>query len=281
MAGGESPAARRPVPGLGTTQLAPGESGAAAGAAASSSATPTVPAIGAFDPASRRLLAAGHLQVPVSHAAAVVAGAAAWIIGGESGGKLVSAVQMLRPSRAFGTAGAPRAGPPYFGARLLVADRGNNRLLLLDARMHVLMAVPASVFPARTGRGCTSPTTRSSPAAAPPSSPTRSRTRPSSRSPTRPGRIIWSYGHPGRAGAAAGYLSEPDDAYLLKNGQVTVADANNCRVLVINAEPHGRAPDRRHRHLRASPAGLHGLAERGHARCRTATCWCRRSPGPG
>ena len=48
------------------------------------------------------------------------------------------------------------------------------------------------------------------------------------------GKIIWSYGHPGRPGTAPGYLSEPDDAYLLKNGQITVADANNCRVLVIN-----------------------------------------------
>ena len=48
------------------------------------------------------------------------------------------------------------------------------------------------------------------------------------------GRIIWSYGHPGRTGTAPGYLSEPDDAYLLKDGQVTVADAQNCRVLVIN-----------------------------------------------
>lgn len=48
------------------------------------------------------------------------------------------------------------------------------------------------------------------------------------------GKIVWSYGHPGRAGTAAGYLHEPDDAFLLKNGQVTVADAMNCRVLVIN-----------------------------------------------
>jgi outer membrane protein assembly factor BamB len=48
------------------------------------------------------------------------------------------------------------------------------------------------------------------------------------------GKIIWSYGHPGRPGTGTGYLHEPDDAYLLKNGQVTVADANNCRVLVIN-----------------------------------------------
>jgi len=48
------------------------------------------------------------------------------------------------------------------------------------------------------------------------------------------GRIIWHYGHPGQPGTAQGYLHEPDDAYVLKNGQVTVADAVNCRVLVIN-----------------------------------------------
>jgi hypothetical protein len=50
------------------------------------------------------------------------------------------------------------------------------------------------------------------------------------------GRIIWSYGHPRRPGAARGYLHEPDDAYLLRNGQVTVADASNCRVLVVNRD---------------------------------------------
>ena len=233
VAGGESPAAQRPVPGLGTTQLGAGESGAAAGAAASPSATPAVPAIWAFDPVSRRLLAAGHLQVPVSHAAAVVVGAAAWIVGGESDGKLVSAVQMLRPSRAFGTAGAPGAGSPYFGGRLLVADRGNNRLLVLDARMHLLWQYPPGPSPRRgprlyfpddaffTDRGTAIISNQE-----------QNETIIKIAYPS--GRIIWSYGHPRRAGTAMGYLSEPDDAYLLKNGQVTVADANNCRVLVIN-----------------------------------------------
>ena len=48
------------------------------------------------------------------------------------------------------------------------------------------------------------------------------------------GKIVWSYGHPRHPGTAPGYLHEPDDAYLLKNGQITVADAVNCRVLVIN-----------------------------------------------
>jgi outer membrane protein assembly factor BamB len=50
------------------------------------------------------------------------------------------------------------------------------------------------------------------------------------------GKILWSYGHPRQAGAAAGYLHEPDDAYLLKDGEIAVADAQNCRVLLIHAD---------------------------------------------
>jgi hypothetical protein len=34
--------------------------------------------------------------------------------------------------------------------------------------------------------------------------------------------------------STAGYLHEPDDAYLLKNGNITVADADNCRILFIS-----------------------------------------------
>ncbi len=37
-----------------------------------------------------------------------------------------------------------------------------------------------------------------------------------------------------------GYLHEPDDAYLLKNGTVTVADAQNCRILIIGPQGHAR-----------------------------------------
>jgi hypothetical protein len=144
VAGGESSAAVPQAPGVGTTQLGAGGKSAVAGAGAASSPASTVSAIWAFDPAAGRLLPAGRLQVPVSHAAVTVAGGAAWIVGGESNGALVASVQMLRPDRAFGTAGAPGAGSPYFGAQLLIADRGNNRLLLLDARMHVVWKYPSA-----------------------------------------------------------------------------------------------------------------------------------------
>lgn len=47
-------------------------------------------------------------------------------------------------------------------------------------------------------------------------------------------KIIWSYGHPGVAGSLPGYLNTPDDAYMLPNGLITVADIVNQRILFIN-----------------------------------------------
>jgi outer membrane protein assembly factor BamB len=233
VAGGESTAPQHRVPGLGTTQLTAGSSGGGTGAAAASPATATVSTIWAYDPATRRLLAAGRLQVPVSHAAAVVVGATAWLVGGESNGALVATVQMLRPSLAFGTAGVAGAGSPYFGDRLLIADRGNDRLLLLNAQMQVVWKYPSASAPRdRLGFYFPDDAFFVDHGTAIISNQEQNETIVIIAYPS--GRIIWSYGHPGRTGTARGYLSEPDDAYLLKNGQITVADAQNCRVLVIN-----------------------------------------------
>jgi hypothetical protein len=231
VAGGESSVPQPPAPGMGTTQFRAPRAGAVSEPAGA--ATATVSTIWAFQPATGRLLPAGRLQVPVSHAAVAVSGSRAWIVGGESHGAPIATVQMLRPNRAFGTAGAPGAGSPYFGARLLIADRGNNRLLLLTDTMHVAWKYPSARAPrdARRfyfpddaffinhGTGIISNQEQND-------------TIVEIGYPS--GKILWSYGHPRQPGAAPGYLHEPDDAYLLKNGQITVADANNCRVLVIN-----------------------------------------------
>ena len=154
-------------------------------------------------------------------------------MGGESNGALVSSVQMLRPNRAFGVAGAPGAGSPYFGAKLLIADRGNNRLLLLTDTNQVVWKYPSAKTPRDPlqfyfpddaffiARGTAIISNQE-----------QNDTVVEIAYPS--GKIIWSYGHPRQPGTARGYLHEPDDAYLLKNGQLTVADANNCRVLVLN-----------------------------------------------
>lgn len=44
-------------------------------------------------------------------------------------------------------------------------------------------------------------------------------------------RILSEYGHQDAPGSGPGYLSHPDDAYLLPDGQISIADIVNCRVL--------------------------------------------------
>jgi hypothetical protein len=50
--------------------------------------------------------------------------------------------------------------------------------------------------------------------------------------------VTWQYGELGKAGSHGGRLNYPDDAYQLSNGDVIVADIRNCRVIEI-------APDKR------------------------------------
>jgi PQQ-like domain len=249
LAGGESSSPQRAVPGVGTTQLGSsagtnpgaGASGAitdAAVAPARPSASTTaatsysVSTVWSYDPSSGRLLVAGHLQVPVSHAGVAVNGDTAWVVGGESGGSQLSAVQMITPNAAFGTAGAPGAGSPYFGAKLLVADRGNNRLLLMDPSMNVVWNYPNASSPTNSlGFYFPDDAFFIDKGTAIISNQEENETIVEIAYPS--GKILWSYGHPKQAGSAPGYLHEPDDAYLLKNGDISVADAQNCRVLVL------------------------------------------------
>jgi hypothetical protein len=222
VAGGDGTVIRHPVAGLGTTQFG-----------RPASATSTVSTIWAFNPATKRLLVAGHLQVPVSHAGVAVTGSTAWIVGGESHGALMSSVQMLRPNAAFGTAGKPGAGSPFFGARLLIADRGNDRLLLMTDTMRIAWRYPSASAP-RDPLHFYFPDDAFfvDHGTAIISNQEQNDTIVKIGYPS--GKILWSYGHPRRPGTGRGYLHEPDDAYVLKNGQITVADADNCRVLVIN-----------------------------------------------
>ncbi len=46
--------------------------------------------------------------------------------------------------------------------------------------------------------------------------------------------VIWTYGIPGKPGRLAGELNTPDDAYKLPNGDIIVADIKNCRVIEVN-----------------------------------------------
>jgi hypothetical protein len=144
---------------------------------------------------------------------------------------------MLKPNIKFGTAGAPGAGSPYFGEKLLIADRGNNRLLVLDDTGAVIWTYPnpPSMPPPPGPGGFYFPDDAFfiKHGTAIISNQEQNETIVQIGYPS--GKILWTYGHPAQPGSAPGYLHEPDDAYLLKNGNVTVADADNCRILVISA----------------------------------------------
>ncbi len=190
----------------------------------------------AFDPVKGRVLVAGHLIAPLSNAAVATVAGTAWLVGGESGSTPTATVQMLKPNSKFGTAGAPGAGSPYFGEKLLIADRGNNRLLVLDDTGAVTWTYPnpPSMPPPPGPGGFYFPDDAFfiKHGTAIISNQEENETIVQIGYPS--GKILWSYGHPAQIGSSPGYLHEPDDAYYLKNGNITVADADNCRILFIS-----------------------------------------------
>jgi len=207
----------------------------AGGQTASGNGAPDSTAILAFQPGTGTFLPAGTLQAGVSFASAAVQGGRLWIVGGESAGKPLTEVQVLVPNRSFGSAGAAGAGSPFFGGKLLVADRGANRLLLLNDENTIVWRYPSASSPPPPGgfyfpddaffvRGGSAIITNQE----------QNNTIDLIAFPS--GNVVWSYGHPGTTGSAPGYLNEPDDAYLLPDGQVSVADAYNCRILFIRSD---------------------------------------------
>jgi N-acetylneuraminic acid mutarotase len=197
-----------------------------------------------FEPASRKLLPAGHLPSPAAGGAATTVGSTGYLIGGKSSnGTTLSSVVLLRLRRVSlpaekaettSTAAAAKKGaPPAFAGRLLIADRGNNRLLVVNAAKKVLWRFPSRAHPAPPG-GFYFPDDAFF---------THGGTQIISNEEQNErivqlafpsGKLLWSYGHPGVTGSEPGYLHEPDDAYLWRDGTVSVADAQNCRVLIVS-----------------------------------------------
>jgi hypothetical protein len=203
-----------------------------------------------FDPATHKVSPAHPLPEPVAGGAAATVGDAAYLVGGTgSGGEAVATVVELglravqpKPSGGEGGETADAGGESKSGSKsfpfegqLMIADRGNDRILVVNAKKEILWRFPSKEHPAppggfyfpddaffiHHGTGIISNEEQNERIVqlAYPS-----------------GKLLWSYGHPGQAGSEPGYLHEPDDAYLLKNGNVQVADADNCRVLVISPQ---------------------------------------------
>jgi outer membrane protein assembly factor BamB len=184
-----------------------------------------------FDPRTGGFAQADSLPAPVADAAVATSGNTAYLAGGDANGP-VSNVFEVRAVTGTTQEELSRVRP--FAGHLLIADRGNNRLIVVDGRGHVLWSYPSATRPAPPGgfyfpddgffvdhgRAILS---------------NEEENHAIVRIAYPSGRLLWSYGHPGVAGSTAGYLNQPDDAFLLRDGTTTVADAKNCRVLFIDA----------------------------------------------
>ncbi len=225
LAGGQSSVPESITPGVGTTQV-PGVSVA--------SQSDTYNTIWAIDTVSNQVLKAGTLQLPVAYAGSTVLGSRAWLIGGEYNGTVVSSVQMVTPNSAFGIAGQPGAGSPYYGAKLMIADRGNNRVVVMNPSMQITWQYPSANSNTQAAGGFYFPDDAffANHGTAIISNQENNNTIVEIGYPS--GKVLWTYGHPLQAGSASGYLNAPDDAYQLKNNIVVVADDVNCRVLFID-----------------------------------------------
>ena len=200
-----------------------------------------------FDPVTNSTRLVTHLAVPVADAAAIVSNGRGYIIGGENAAP-VAAVQVVTATRLPNTqrskisTTAKSIGQSQslsdthpFNGRLLIADRGNNRLLLVDAAHHVLWTFPNASAPAPpSGFYFPDDAFFIDHGTAILSNQEGNDTLVELGFPS--GRSLWAYGHPRVARSGPGFLHEPDDAYRLRNGNVVVADANNCRIVIINSQ---------------------------------------------
>jgi hypothetical protein len=193
-----------------------------------------------FDPRTGAVASAGLLPVAAADAGAAVVGDTAYLVAGAGPQPLDTVTELrfatvrVRPSRVSPRTPATRSGGLPFPGRLLIADRGNDRLLLVDAAKRVLWRYPSPSAPPPPGgfyfpddaffvRGGTAILSNEE----------DNHTLVQIAFPS--GKVLWSYGHARVPGSQPGYLNQPDDAYLLKNGEIAVADAKNCRILILGA----------------------------------------------
>lgn len=119
------------------------------------------------------------------------------------------------------------------GYNVLIADRGNNRLVLVSPAKRILWTYDFTGLPPNAGADDAFFVEGGKRIIA---SLEHSQVIQIIDVATK--QIVWEYGKLGKRGSAPGYLNFPDDAYMLPNGDVIVADIRNCRILEIAPDKH-------------------------------------------
>jgi hypothetical protein len=133
-----------------------------------------------------------------------------------------------------GTAAAYEAASKLAGmpGYLLIADRGNNRILVVDAQHHIVFHYPTAADLAAGRRLYYNDDTFVEPGGL-----ALIANEEDNNDIVEVGitdhslRVI--FGHPGQAGSDRTHVHTPDDAYMLPDGSFTVADAYGCRIIFV------------------------------------------------
>jgi hypothetical protein len=208
--------------------------------------------VSSVDPGAATVSAERPLHQPVSDTAVAGTGTRALLIGGWRGSAVAQVLTAslkhvtVVPTPGGSVTATPSASPASatgdasvrpFAGLLLIADRGNNRLLVMNAHKHVVWTYPSPNLPAPTfrfyfpddaffvhGGHAIIINEEENDLLAEIAYPS--------------GRTLWTYGHAGVAGSAPGYVHQPDDLYPYPKGGAVVADAKNCRILFLDAAGH-------------------------------------------
>jgi hypothetical protein len=127
----------------------------------------------------------------------------------------------------------PRPTGPIPGY-LLIADRGNDRMMLVDGSKQILWRYPKPGATPSMPFAFDDDTFFTPDHTAIISNQEDQETLQVISFPD--GKITWHYGHVNVSSPANGYLHTPDDAYMLPDGTRTVADISNCRILFLDAK---------------------------------------------
>ncbi len=133
---------------------------------------------------------------------------------------------------------APGSDPSALPGDVLIADEDNSRLLVVNPAGNIVWQFPnaSTHLPAgttflRPDDGFFAPNGRAILA-------TEETDQVISLIDLRSQRILWRYGTPGLPGSGPNQLSNPDDAMLLPNNDVLIADIKNCSILLTRVGLH-------------------------------------------
>lgn len=129
--------------------------------------------------------------------------------------------------------GFPNVGRGPVPGYVMIADRDNNRIIIVSPSKRIVWSFPHA-GDVRPGQSFRDPDDAFFTPGYRAIATNEEFNQEIAEIDIRTHRIAWSYGHADASGSAPGYLSNPDDAYLLPDGLFQVADIVNCRVVWID-----------------------------------------------